>query len=181
MASLSTNWYLRDTEAGCLDKNVDIYIHYGEVFCRVPDCSKSTHNYKTTNNLRTHIETHDNISLPEGTSGGRVPQKLVDEGLKWYKSLYGGLEPGASGTSGSATSPSAGGTPSVAEYDPTSPSKAGSSSVLPPLPVKKDGSVHVTNMRAAVTKIGHKVPCDSCSTRNDYCKDINHCDFFYLL
>ena len=33
-------------------------------------------------------------------------------------------------------------------------------------------------MRAAVTKMGHKVPCDSCDTRNNCCKDINHCDFF---
>lgn len=41
-------WYLRETESGRLqlppyetDSNNAIIIHYGEVFCRVPDCSKS--------------------------------------------------------------------------------------------------------------------------------------------
>ncbi|KAL4914610.1 hypothetical protein BDW62DRAFT_204499 [Aspergillus aurantiobrunneus] len=188
MAFLSTNWYLRDTEAGRLqlpeyelDEDNDIYLYYGEVAC--PTVQKPMyHNYKVTNNLRTHIETHDDVSLPQGTAGGRVPQKIIDEGLKFYKSLYGGVEPGASSASESAsiTSPSAGGTPYVAEYDPTSPSKAVSSSVLPALPVKEDGSVHVTNMRAAVVKMGHKVPCDSRGTLNNCCKDLNCCDFFHF-
>ena len=33
-------------------------------------------------------------------------------------------------------------------------------------------------MRAAVTKMGYKVPYNSCDTYNNYYKDINHCNFF---
>ncbi|KAL4786397.1 hypothetical protein BJX76DRAFT_321254 [Aspergillus varians] len=184
MASLTANkwyqWYLRDTAAGRLqlpdyevDGDDDVYLYYGETFCRVPDCSRAIHNYKYTNNLRTHMETHEDISLPAGNVGGRAAQKVVDEAIKFYKGLYGGVEPGTATT----PAPSAGSVPAPTIYDPASPSEAGAST-LPVLPLKKDGTVHITEMRKAVTRMGHKVPCDSCTTRNACCKDINLCDFF---
>jgi hypothetical protein len=35
-------------------------------------------------------------------------------------------------------------------------------------------------MRAEVTRMGHSVPCNSCGTRVNCCKDINKCDHFVL-
>ncbi|EAW22711.1 uncharacterized protein NFIA_014010 [Aspergillus fischeri NRRL 181] len=81
MAALSTNsiqkWYnryLSEVANGCLElpvyeKNDDgsIKIYYGELFCRVPDCSKAQ----------------------EGNIGGRAAQKTVDEAVsKWLLSGF---------------------------------------------------------------------------------------------
>ncbi|KAL4952213.1 hypothetical protein BDW69DRAFT_185671 [Aspergillus filifer] len=73
MATLSKNkwyqWYLREVEAGNLelpayekDKDDCLYFYYGEVFCRIPDCSRANHNYKTTNNLRSHVSSHAGVT-----------------------------------------------------------------------------------------------------------------------
>ncbi|PYH94148.1 hypothetical protein BO71DRAFT_326108, partial [Aspergillus ellipticus CBS 707.79] len=115
--------------------------------------------YKYTNNLRTHIETHDDVSLSAGNVGGRASQKIINKTIKFYKYLYSGVEP------------------ATAVYDPVSPSTTGAS-ILPVLPVKKDRTVHVTNMRAAVAKMGYKILYKSCSTRTACYKDINLCNFF---
>ncbi|KAG2000712.1 hypothetical protein GB937_010912, partial [Aspergillus fischeri] len=82
-----------------------------------------------TNNLRTHLETHGDIKLQEGNSGGWVPQKTVDEATKWYKRLFYAVDP-----------------------------QDGGGASTPSLPVKKDGTVHVTNMRKKVAEMGRKVP-----------------------
>ncbi|KAL4883541.1 hypothetical protein BJY04DRAFT_184845 [Aspergillus karnatakaensis] len=176
MAALSKNkwyqWYLREVEAGRLelpeyedDTDNCLYFYYGEMFCRIPDCSKAHHNYKSTNNLRTHVGSHKDVSLPAGNLGGRASQESVDEAAKWYKGLFAGVEPGDSSKAGVGSA--------VA-------SPGASVGALPSLPKKKDGTVHVTNMRAEVVRMGHSVPCESCGTRVNCCKDINKCDHFVL-
>ncbi|KAL4782837.1 hypothetical protein BJX76DRAFT_349064 [Aspergillus varians] len=172
MAALSKNWYLREVEAGRLelpeyeeDEDDCLYFYYGEMFCRIPDCSKATHNYKSTNNLRTHVGSHKDVSMPEGNVGGHVSQELVDEAAKWYKELFAGIAP--------EDSPKAG-------ADGVAASPGSTAGALPSLPKKKDGSVHVTNMRAEVVRMGHSMPCKSCGSRVNCCKDINKCDHFVL-
>ncbi|KAL3494962.1 hypothetical protein BJX62DRAFT_233930 [Aspergillus germanicus] len=147
------------------DEDDRLYFYYGEMFCRIPVCSKSTHNYKSTNNLRTHVGSHKDASLPAGNVGGRVSQELVDEAAKWYKELFVSVEPDNS------SKPDAGG---------AAASPGSAAGALPSLPKKKDGSVHVTNMRAEVIRMGHSVPCKSCGSRVNCCKDINRCDHFVL-
>ncbi|KAL4768413.1 hypothetical protein BDW60DRAFT_210960 [Aspergillus nidulans var. acristatus] len=175
MAALRRNkwylWYLREAANGNLElpdyklnDNNCIILHYGEVFCRVPDCSKATKKFSATNNLHTHIKTHDGMKLEEGNTGGRVAQKVVDRAVQWYKSLFSGIEPQAN-----------------TESLETSLDRAGSvEDDLPLLPKKKDGTVHVTNMRLEVVRLGKPVPCKSCGTRNACCKDISKCDHFIL-
>ncbi|EAW22051.1 uncharacterized protein NFIA_036070 [Aspergillus fischeri NRRL 181] len=185
MASLATNtsnflfqkWYIRylsEVADGRLElppyeerEDGSIKIYYGELFCRVPDCSKSRKKYTATNNLRTHLETHGDIKLQEGNSGGRVPQKTVDEATKWYKRLFYAVDPQDGG--GASTS-------ADTHFVCAMSVDAGT----PSLPVKKDGTVHVTNMRKKVAEMGRKVPCSSCGNRNDCCKDINKCAYFVL-
>ncbi|KAF7182057.1 hypothetical protein CNMCM7691_001445 [Aspergillus felis] len=122
-------WYLRDVEAGRLelpeyeeDEDDCLYFYYGEMFCRIPDCSKASHNYKSTNNLRSHVASHKDVSLHAGNVGGRVSQEYIDEATKWYKSLFAGVAPGDS------ASPAAGVS--------TSPARDS----LPALPKKRDGT-----------------------------------------
>ncbi|KAG2000758.1 hypothetical protein GB937_010865 [Aspergillus fischeri] len=152
MATLSTNkWYnryLSEVANGCLElpvyeKNDDgsIKIYYGELFCCVPDCSKAQKKYTAINNLRTHIETHEDVELQEGNIGGRAAQKTVDEAVTYDVCV---------------------------------------DASTPPLLVKKDSTVHITNMRKKVAEMGHHVPCNSCGNRNECCKDINKCDHFIL-
>ncbi|KAL2836238.1 hypothetical protein BJX68DRAFT_273593 [Aspergillus pseudodeflectus] len=167
MAALLKN-YIREVEAGPLelpeyeeDEDDYLYFYYGEMFCRIPDCSKVTHNYKSTNNLRTHVSSHKDVSLLVGNSGGRASQETIDEVAKWYKELFAGVDPDKT-TTGATTSPSP------------------APRALSALPKKKDGSVHVTNMRAEVVRMGHSVPCKSCGSRVNCCKDINKCDHFVL-
>ncbi|BCR86534.1 uncharacterized protein ACHE_30521S [Aspergillus chevalieri] len=50
----------------------------------------------------------------------------------------------------------------------------------PPLLMKKNGSVHVTDMRKQVVLMGHKIPCSACGNRNDCCKDMESCEYFHL-
>ncbi|KAJ9199842.1 hypothetical protein DTO164E3_4299 [Paecilomyces variotii] len=47
--------------------------------------SKSTKRYSATNNLRTHVETHDGISVAAGNYGGRVSQKAIDQAVLLQK------------------------------------------------------------------------------------------------
>ncbi|KAF7164869.1 hypothetical protein CNMCM5623_009296 [Aspergillus felis] len=172
MATLAPNkwyqWYLREVETGKLvlpdyetNDDDELQIYYGELFCRVPDCVRAQKKYTSTNNLRTHLLTHDGVKLEQGLVGGRVKQKEVDDAIRFYKSLFSGAEPQKS-----------------AEGSASSAENAGPST--PILPLKKDGTVHVTNMRKKVAELGHKVPCDSCGKRNDCCKDVNKCDYFIL-
>ncbi|KAF4177469.1 hypothetical protein CNMCM8694_002300 [Aspergillus lentulus] len=149
-------WYLREVESGKLvlpdyetNEDDELKIFYGELFCRVPDCVRAQKKYTATNNLRTHLLTHDGVKLEEGLVSGRVKQKEINEAIKFYKSLFTGAEP-QKAAEGSASS------------------TENASSSIPALPVKKDGTVHVTNMRKKVAELGHKVPCDSCGKRNDY-------------
>ncbi|GFF98314.1 conserved hypothetical protein [Aspergillus udagawae] len=135
-------------------------IYYGELFCRVPDCVRAQKKYTSTNNLRTHLLTHDGVKLEKGLVGGRVHQKEIDEAIRFYKSLFAGTEPKPAEDSTSSTQ--------------------NASSATPILPKKKDGTVHVTNMRKKVVEFGHKVPCDSCGKRSDCCKDVNKCAYFIL-
>ncbi|KAL4998870.1 hypothetical protein BDV10DRAFT_193990 [Aspergillus recurvatus] len=168
MATLSKNkwylWYLREVANGNLElpdyelnDNGCIILHYGEVFCRVPDCAKATRN----NNLHTHIKSHEGMKLEGGNTGGRVAQKLVDKA----KSLFSGIEPVITTQSVGIAFTRAG---SVEDR-------------LPRLPRKKDGNVHITNMRLEVVRLGKSVPCKSCGTRSTCCKDINKCDHFVLI
>ncbi|KAK1138225.1 hypothetical protein N8T08_004049, partial [Aspergillus melleus] len=86
----------------------------------------------------------------------------------WYKDLFSGEEPqleeGTGGGSGGSRFGS------------------GNASIpLPALPLtKKDGKVHVTDMRKLVRNMGKKVPCGSCGDRRNCCKDINLCEHFLL-
>ncbi|EYE91950.1 uncharacterized protein EURHEDRAFT_463622, partial [Aspergillus ruber CBS 135680] len=139
-----------------------IKIYYSEVFCRVEDCSRAQHHYSATNNLVLHIKSHEGIHLQEGQKGGRIAQKVVDAAVKWYKGLMLGAE---------AEVPSAIGSRSEAEDG---------ASERPPLPMKKNGGVHVTDMRKQVVLMGHKIPCSACGNRNNCCKDMESCEYFHL-
>ncbi|KAL2859132.1 uncharacterized protein BJX67DRAFT_376062 [Aspergillus lucknowensis] len=160
MAALAKNWYLREVEAGRLelpdyeeDTNDCLYFYYGEMFCRILDCSKAMHNYKSINNLCTHVSSHKDVSLPSGNVGGRVPQELVDEAASNSSSTS---------TGGIAASPGS------------------TTGTMPLLPKKKDGSVHVTNMRTKVARMGKSMPYMSCSSYINCCKDINKYNYFVL-
>ncbi|PYH93087.1 hypothetical protein BO71DRAFT_328512, partial [Aspergillus ellipticus CBS 707.79] len=161
-------WYLREVANSHLelpdyelnsDRNIKVY--YRELFCRKPECSKAQKKYTATNNLLTYLKTHTDLSMQKENSGGRVLQKKQDEVIsKWFLSrLFSGVEPQdvSAGQSNSASS---------------------NASIHPPLPLKRDGTVHVTNMRKKIIDIGYRVPCNSCSNRNDCCKDINKYDHF---
>ncbi|KAL4985428.1 hypothetical protein BDW68DRAFT_165088 [Aspergillus falconensis] len=78
------------------------------MFCRIPDCSKATHNYMSTNNLRTHIGSHKDVLLATGNTGGRVSQGVIYEAIKWYNGLVAGVEPDSTigSRAGSTTSTS---------------------------------------------------------------------------
>ncbi|KAE8384443.1 hypothetical protein BDV23DRAFT_177034 [Aspergillus alliaceus] len=178
MASLAKNkwyvWYLREVSAGHIelpeydkDKHGDIIIHYGEVFCQVPECSKSSKQFSATNNLRTHISSHSNIPVPSGDKGGRASQEEINQA--WYKGLFQGATHSSSSLMGSS-----------ARLTPAPAPPADSISRLPLLPRKKDGAPHVTNIRKRAVDLGGSVPCDSCKTKNECCKDIDHCDNFML-
>ncbi|KAF7178038.1 hypothetical protein CNMCM7691_006696 [Aspergillus felis] len=89
MATLALNkwyqWYLREVESGKLvlpdyetNDDDELQIYYGELFCRVPDCVRAQKKYTSTNNLRTHLLTHDGVKLEKGLVGGRVHQKEID-------------------------------------------------------------------------------------------------------
>ncbi|OJK04835.1 hypothetical protein ASPACDRAFT_38391 [Aspergillus aculeatus ATCC 16872] len=89
MAQLSENswyvWYLREVEAGHLklpefDTNAggEVQIHYGEVYCRVDECGKRKKRFSSTNNLRSHVRSHDGVILGKDDKGGRVSQGEVD-------------------------------------------------------------------------------------------------------
>ncbi|KAI9038647.1 uncharacterized protein KD926_010591 [Aspergillus affinis] len=182
MANISTNkwyaWYLRLVPTGrftlppyTTDSNGKIIIHYGEVFCRVEDCAKANHKYTATNNLRTHIKAHDGVPVDNDNKGGRVGQKELDNAIRWYKDLFSGKEPNIEEGTGTA-----GGGGSSSTAGPNTPNLP-----RPALPLtKKDGNVHITNMRKLVRNLGHKVPCASCGTAKDCCKNINICDHFLL-
>ncbi|KAL4934233.1 uncharacterized protein BDV17DRAFT_278553 [Aspergillus undulatus] len=180
MAALRGNWYLREVGSGNLqlpayeqNENWEIKIHYGEIFCRVEDCSKATHKYTATNNLRSHIASHGEHALPGGNLGGRASQKEIDEAARWYKSLFAGIEPNNAGAAQTPSTVSHGRSISIDSTSPATPS-------LPPLPRKQGGSIHITNMRKQAVNLGGTVPCESCSNRNDCCKDINKYDNFIL-
>ncbi|KAA8646660.1 uncharacterized protein ATNIH1004_005335 [Aspergillus tanneri] len=149
MAALAKNkwyqWYLKEVSSGRLtlptyeQENNVIKIYYGERFCRVPDCAKAQKEYSATNNLRTHILSHETYTCPEN-SGGRVGTKVVDEATKWYKNLFAGIEPRHS-------------TPANSSIAASSPHRSMGFTPKPKLPLKKDGTVHVTNMRAKVLEM----------------------------
>ncbi|KAL2824829.1 hypothetical protein BJY01DRAFT_241646 [Aspergillus pseudoustus] len=164
-------WYLCEVKAGRLELP-----EYKEI----TDCSK--HNYKITNNICSHIISHKNISLATRNHGGRALQEYINKAasifanyflttwqvankrLEWYKGLFARVPPNNSAGTATATG--------------TNISPARNS--LPALPKKKDGIVHVTNIRAKVTCMGHSMPCSSCGTRVNYYKDINKCNHFVL-
>ncbi|KAL4935059.1 hypothetical protein BDV06DRAFT_217707 [Aspergillus oleicola] len=159
MAALQSNkwyqWYLHEVANGNLELPVyelnnenKIKLYYGEIFCRIAECLKSIHKYTATNNLRTHIASHEEFALPGGNVGGHASQKEIDAAARWYKGLFAGVKPSASSAAQAPTTPSHG------------------------------GSVHITNMRKQAIELGGTVPCQSCSSRNDCCKDINKCDNF---
>ncbi|KAI9034732.1 uncharacterized protein KD926_006351 [Aspergillus affinis] len=178
MAAISNNkwyqWYLRQVPLGLLelpayemDNKGHPVIHYGELFCRVQDCSKGQRKFTATNNLRTHLKSHNGITLDNEDKGGRVSQKVQDDAIRWYRRLFAGVESEVQGPASSAVSPAG----------PAGPANAS----LPALPLKqKDNTVHTTNMRQLVRNMGHKVPCNSCPALKDCCKDINRCDHFLL-
>ncbi|CRG92923.1 hypothetical protein PISL3812_10004 [Talaromyces islandicus] len=175
MAALKTNkwynFYLTEVEAGRLvlppyEKNEDssVKIYYGELFCRVEDCSKANRKFSATNNLHTHLKGHQGVKLTPENKGGRVKQATMDVATKFYKSLFGGNPPGEDigrpVSSGGAT--------------------GGLTASKPKLPLKKKGIVHLTRMREIVRELDGKIPCESCENRNSCCKDINVCDHFAL-
>ncbi|THC87341.1 hypothetical protein EYZ11_013215 [Aspergillus tanneri] len=135
MAALAKNkwyqWYLKEVSSGRLtlptyeQENNVIKIYYGERFCRVPDCAKAQE-YSATNNLRTHILSHETYTCPEN-SGGRVGTKVVDEATKWYKNLFAGIEPRHS-------------TPANSSIAASSPHRSMGFTPKPKLPLKKDGT-----------------------------------------
>ncbi|KAB8212629.1 hypothetical protein BDV33DRAFT_186391 [Aspergillus novoparasiticus] len=92
MAALARNryyqWYTRQVEAGLLElpeyeenQNGEAILYYGELFCRVEDCDKANKRFSATNNLRTHLEKHANITVVSGEKGGRVGQRAIDEAI----------------------------------------------------------------------------------------------------
>ena len=38
--------------------------------------------YTATNNLHTHIKSHEGVKLQEGNAGGRVAQKVIDKAVR---------------------------------------------------------------------------------------------------
>ncbi|KAB8212649.1 hypothetical protein BDV33DRAFT_137647 [Aspergillus novoparasiticus] len=188
MASLAKNryynWYKIQVEAGSLelpayeeDAN-GIILYYGELFCRFEDCDKATKKFSSTNNLRTHLEKHESLEVPSGGEGGRVGQKEIDKAVAWYKSLF------AEDVSVMSLSPSPGpaGSPPPPAAPPVAPPRPPPVApvVRPSLPLKKDGTPHLLNMRRRAEDLGGSVPCRSCESKSDCCRDINKCDNFLL-
>ncbi|KAE8377486.1 hypothetical protein BDV26DRAFT_293090 [Aspergillus bertholletiae] len=166
-----------------LNQNGEAILYYGELFCRVQDCDKANKRFSATNNLRTHLEKHANITVVSGEKGGRVGQKAIDEAIAWYKGLFqeaeGSTEVSVSvspspGPAGSPPSPHVA-PPVGPPVPPPVPPK-----VRPLLPLKKDGTPHLLNMRRRAEDLGGAVPCRSCESKKECCKDINKCDNFLL-
>ncbi|PYH88972.1 hypothetical protein BO71DRAFT_466275, partial [Aspergillus ellipticus CBS 707.79] len=165
---------------------------YGEVFCRVEDYSKSKNRFSTTNNLRTYIQSHadfkkddESVASDEKNKGGRVSQETVDEAGKWYKSLFRGVDPVGSLEPTTPQDRSA----SAAPETPGTPSRTAISSyngikLIPGqylLPMTKDGrKQNITVMRKLVPYLKDNVPCKSCASTKECCKNINNCNNFLL-
>ncbi|KAL4934731.1 hypothetical protein BDV06DRAFT_208385, partial [Aspergillus oleicola] len=165
------------------DEDGNAKFYYGEVFCRVRDCSKAGHRFTLSSNLRDHIMRHEDLNLAEET-GGKPSNKKVMEAAKWYRELFADIdatkerEKERRKAAIRAAAVQATPEPASSAYDPETPLSV--RAPLPPIPLNKAGTVHITKMRKAVKEKNLAIPCNSCHSAKDCCKDIKTCEYFYL-
>ncbi|KAJ5151418.1 uncharacterized protein N7482_010670 [Penicillium canariense] len=130
-------------------------VEVGERYCRVEGCVNETR-FTSANNLRKHVhKQHPLVHLTGEDSGGRPTQGEEAQAIKFYNAL-------------------------MKAYDDREAEKE---EVLPPLPLKHDGSVHITRMRRAIRALKLPVPCEVCKdngTPRQCCHDevIDTCEHF---
>ncbi|KAJ5950700.1 uncharacterized protein N7479_009113 [Penicillium vulpinum] len=129
----------------------------GERFCRAPDCAKETP-ATSTNNLRKHYsQKHPNLIL--NAVEGRPTTEEEGAALRFYVSLRD-------------------------TYDTRVLAKQRAAAInKPKIPRKKDGSIHLTDIRKKVKDLHGQVPCEPCKDTNDRtgcCREenISRCDNF---
>ncbi|KAL4893506.1 hypothetical protein BDV59DRAFT_201693 [Aspergillus ambiguus] len=94
----------------------------------------------------------------EKDKGGRIPQKVVDEALQFYRSLFVGKELGTT-----TTSKVVGGFNDIV-YDPGSAVGSGG---LPKLRVKKDSKLRVSRAWVSTVVVSSYSTWSKCATRED--------------
>ncbi|KAL4865556.1 hypothetical protein BDV12DRAFT_200084 [Aspergillus spectabilis] len=184
--------YLREVAAGDLvlpeyqqDEEGFCILYYGEVFCRAEDCDKSKIPWSNHNNLRSHIVRHDSLDLVEKEKG-RPGMAVVDKAKVFYRSLFeAGDASKAAEKEACKKAPKAAKTPCLlAAASPSEQSVTTSDlsdapdNPLPMIPLNKKGSAHITNMRLEVKSMGHPIPCSSCGTAKECCKNYATCKNF---
>lgn len=160
-----------------------VHIEYGELYCRVPKCGKGRKQFSATNNLRTHILSHDGYEISR-TSGGRVSQKEVDRAARFYESLF------KEETAISLPSPDLGATsPELSIPSPPIELHTSSAEMESPSPITKpetpcssrlqvgseteerkvllpeqngNKQVNLTKLRAMAKDLGIEIPCRKC-------------------
>ncbi|EYE91257.1 uncharacterized protein EURHEDRAFT_416063 [Aspergillus ruber CBS 135680] len=125
----------------------------GEVYCRAEGCENVT-KFISLNNLKKHIRTKHThtYDLLDGESGGRPDQEAESAAVKFYEAV-------------------------IKKFDAKQSAPA-----LPPLPRRRDGEVHMTEMRRLVRRMGHVVPCESCKDAHKakLCCKYEECEHFAL-
>ncbi|KAL4887743.1 hypothetical protein BDV59DRAFT_189999 [Aspergillus ambiguus] len=109
-----------------------VNLYVGEVYCRFGGCEVET-KYMNLNNLKKHYVAKHDIEFDEN-AGGRPKKADEDAAIAWYTEL-------------------------VAAYDAREAAKP---KVRPVIPLKRDGTVNMTAMRALAKDYDIQVPCDRC-------------------
>ncbi|KAA8651454.1 uncharacterized protein ATNIH1004_000337 [Aspergillus tanneri] len=169
-----------------------IKFYPGELFCRVPGCTKSTHQYFSLPNLKKHVESHEGYIVYKGTVGGRIPQKEIDTAAAWYtkittveeSSSSAVFSPASSRAPSAAVSPAASrpSTRGLATPGPASAPRPPRASrpqveetaddvewIKPPLPLGRNNALKYGEMRRYAKTVDQDVPCEGCQPSGRRC------------
>ncbi|KAJ5885896.1 uncharacterized protein N7473_008570 [Penicillium subrubescens] len=113
-------------------------LYVGERYCRVSGCENSNC-FSSTNTLRKHYgRDHPEITLETKAKGGRSTIAEISQAQLFYKDI-------------------------MDTYDAIHASDDN----RPPLPIKENGMVNMTQMKKMVRELGYSVPCEECRVRNN--------------
>ncbi|TPX26429.1 hypothetical protein DIZ76_011891 [Coccidioides immitis] len=158
-----------------------VVLHYGEVFCRVKDCYKAKKPFSATNNLRSHIRSHKNITVYDGGSG-RASQADIDKAVAFYKSLvdHDGDDEDDNDDDKDEDEDGEHGDDGDGENDNDASDDGQAMAELPKIIWRKDGKApNLTAMRKLCKELGIEFPCKYCKEQGITCiQDVENCLVF---